>query len=128
VRAKARGGPRAIHRRRHDAERVEDHAEIEPREVKDFQNLGVTHELLQIGRGNIAGRNLHDVGRAVAGRQLHDAEPITPRVETHRLGVDRDRGTGVARQVGKIAVVLTDGHCQCVAFWWPPLSTRFSSR
>ena len=69
----------------------------------------------------LLGRNLHDVGRAVAGRKLHHAEPVAPRVEAHRFGVDRDRGTGVARQVGKIAAMQADGHCnrllyQCASF------------
>ena len=65
---------------------------------------------LRLGAEMLLGRNLHDIGRAVAGRKLHHAEPVAPRIETHRLGVDRDGGARVAREVGKIAAVLTDGH------------------
>jgi hypothetical protein len=58
----------------------------------------------------MASRNLHNVSRAIAGRKLHDTEPVAARIEAHRLGVDRNRGADVARQVRKIASVPTDGH------------------
>ena len=56
------------------------------------------------------GRDLHHVGGAVAGRKLHDAQPVAADIETHGLGVDRDRAALVAGEVRQIAAVQADGH------------------
>ena len=56
-------------------------------------------------------RDLHHVGGAVAGRKLDDAQPVAPDIETHGLGVDRDRADLVAGEVRQIAAVQADGHC-----------------
>src|SRR5262249_49185345 len=53
--------------------------------------------------------DLHHVGRAVARRELHHAEPVARRLEAHGLGVDRNRA-GVARKVGQVAAMQADGH------------------
>ena len=58
----------AIDRLRHHPERLVQHAEIEPREVKDFQNIFVGEQPLQIGRIGSMRWNLHHIGGAVAGR------------------------------------------------------------
>ena len=105
-----RRGARAVERLRHDAERVEDHADVEAREVEDLQDLRIGHQLLEVRRRNVVRRNLHHVGRAVARRELHDAEPVALGVEPHRFGVDRNSGAGVARQIGQIATVQANGH------------------
>ncbi len=78
---------------------------------KILQHLRIGHQLLQVRRLDVVRRDLHHVGRAVAGRQLHDAErdrawdrgPM-------RFGVDRDGRCVVARQIGKIATVQANGH------------------
>jgi hypothetical protein len=99
---------------RHHAEPLAEHREIEPREVEDLQLRGIAEQPLQVrGRTDVA-PDLHHIGRAVAGRELHHAEPVAMRIEPHRLGVDRDRAA-VARQVGQIAAVQADGHGCSVA-------------
>ena len=58
--------------------------------MKDFEQRLVGEQPLQIG-GTVAVRqNLHDVGGAVTGRQLHHAQSVTGDIESHSLGVDRD--------------------------------------
>src|SRR6266851_5306659 len=47
---------------------------------------------------------------AVAGRELHHAQPVAVRIEPHGLGVDRDRAAAVMREVRQIAAVQADGH------------------
>ena len=99
----------AVQRRRHDAERAVERADVEPREMEDLQDRRIREQSLEV-RGLGAGfGHLNDVRDAVAGRELHDAEPVTMRIEPHRLRVDRDR-TAVARQVGQIPAVQPDGH------------------
>ena len=44
-----------------------------------------------MGALRLAGGDLHDVGAAVAARNLDDAEPVTPDDEPKRLRVDRRR-------------------------------------
>ena len=99
----------AIDRRRHDAECFVEHAEIEPREVKDFQNARVGEQPLEVGRIGGGRGDLHHVGGAVAGRKLHQTQPVAAKIESHRLGVDRDRAA-IARDVRQVAAVLADGH------------------
>src|SRR5262249_24099261 len=64
---------------------------------------------LQVRRGSDLAADLHHVGRAVAGRKLHHAQPVAHRLEPHGFGVDRDRA-GIAREVGQVAAVQADGH------------------
>src|SRR3974377_2338403 len=59
-----------------------------------------------------ASRNLHHIGRAVAGRDLHDAQAAATMVEPHGLGVDRHGGDLIARQIRQIAAMQADGHCR----------------
>ena len=51
------------------------------------------------------------IGRAVARRQLHDAEPVAAERQPHGLGVDRDRRRPIVRKVRQIAAVQANGHC-----------------
>ena len=71
----------AIDRLRHHAEGLGDHAEIEAGEVKDFQKPCVGEQPLEVRRVRRARRDLHDIGRTVAGRQLHHAQPIAGEIE-----------------------------------------------
>jgi hypothetical protein len=73
---------------------------------------------LQVRRVGVTLGNLHHVGAAVAGRELHHAEPVAVRVQPHGLGVDRHRA-GVAGQVGQIAAMQAYGHaCQNLGWNW----------
>ena len=76
---------------------------------KSSDALDLLTEAKLLRRFRPAGRNLDDIGRAVASRQLHDAQPVAQRVETERLGVDGDHRaeTGVG---GQVAPVQADGH------------------
>jgi hypothetical protein len=52
-------------------------------------------------------RNADDVHAAVAGRELHQAEPVAARLQPHRLGVDGHE-IAIGREVAEIAVMNTD--------------------
>ena len=67
------------------------HREIEAREVEQLQHRRVGEQPPQVGRVVAAGGELHEMGVAVAARELHEAQPVAVRVEPHRLGIDRDR-------------------------------------
>ena len=87
--------------------------------MEDLQDRLVGEELLQIRRLFLPGGDLHHVGGAVAGRELHDAEPVAVRVETHGLGVDRHRAL-VGAEVGQIAAMQADGHSVIGFGHWCP--------
>ena len=77
---------------------------------KSFRTLGSASRAAS--RGALAGpaRHLHQMGIAVAGRELDQAKPVAMRVETHGLGVDgHDRAE---RDVGRqVAAMELDRHC-----------------
>jgi hypothetical protein len=56
-----------------------------------------------------SGSELDEVGPAVAGRKLDQAEPVAMAVQTHGLGVDRDYVAEV-EAVGQVAPVEFEGH------------------
>src|SRR6266702_1175582 len=99
----------AIERGRHDAERAIERRDVEAGEMEDLQHGRIGQEPLEIGRVTAGRRDLHDVGAAVARRELDDTEPVAVRIEPHGLGVDRDRAA-IARQVGQIPAVQPYGH------------------
>ena len=69
-----------------------------------LQDRWVGQQPLQVRRVVAAGGELHEMGVAVAARQLRQAEPVAVRVQPHRLGVDRHR---VAKQepFGQVAAI-----------------------
>jgi hypothetical protein len=81
--------------------------------MKELQHFGIGDQGGQPRRlcsapGRTA-RDLHQVGVAIAGRELDQAEPVAMGVETHGLGIDRhDRAERQVR--GKIAAVKADRH------------------
>jgi hypothetical protein len=79
----------AVDRAGHDAEAVLEHGHVETGIVEDLGHARIGEKPGEIGRGIGIGRNLHDIGAAVARRQLHHAQPVAVRIETHGLGVDR---------------------------------------
>ena len=86
-----RGDLGAIDRLRHDPKIMVEHGQIEAREMKQLGDVGIGEQPPQPWRVVAAGGELHEMGVAVAARELHQAQPVAMRVEPHRLGVDRHR-------------------------------------
>jgi hypothetical protein len=62
-----------------------------------------------MGRALLPGRDLDELGRAVAARQLHEAQPIASDFEAKGFGVDGDDRTEIV--VGRqVAGVEADRH------------------
>src|SRR6185312_16725759 len=61
----------------------------------------IGEQCLEARRIERARGELHQMRDTVAGRELHQTEPVAMRVETHRFGVDGDAGAEVeiGRQV-----------------------------
>ena len=57
----------------------------------------------------VAVAELHDMGGAIAGRKLDEAQAVAVGVETHGLGIDGD-AVAPGQTVGQITVVQVDGH------------------
>ena len=104
-----RGDLGAEERRRHDPEGVVEDGDVEAGVVEDLGERRVGEERRQDRRLGLAGRDLDDVGVAVAARQLDEAKPVAMGVEPQRFGVDRD-GARVADVGGEVALVKSDGH------------------
>ena len=79
--------------------------------MKQLQHRGIGQQPLQARRLVIVRRELDQMGVAVAGRQLHQAQPVAMRVEPHRLGVDRDRRTE-GEALRKIAMMQLMNSCR----------------
>ena len=58
---------------------------------KSFSTFGIGQQGGQPWRLEGAARHLHEMGVAVAGRELDQAQPVAMRIEAHGLGVDGDR-------------------------------------
>ena len=78
--------------------------------MEDLEDTAVGQQFRQVRRLAGARRDLHHVGGAVAGRQLHHAQPIAVGIEPHRLGVDRHGADAIVRQIRQIAAVQANGH------------------
>jgi hypothetical protein len=59
--------------------------------------------------GILAAGNLDDVGAAVAGRQLDDAEAVPVMVEPHGFGIDGNR-ISVAADIRQVAAMQANRH------------------
>src|SRR4029453_10630789 len=88
-----------------------EHANVEPAEMEDLEDVRVREELRQIGRAWPPRRQLHHIGGTITRRKLHDPEPVAPRVKPHGLGVDRDSASLVVGKIGQVAPMQADGHC-----------------
>ena len=49
---------------------------------------------------------LHEVRRAVAGRELDKAQPVAMRFEPERFGIDGDRALREASRAGRLCAAL----------------------
>ena len=65
-----------------------EHGDVEAGEMKQLGDLGIGQQLFQIGRGILAGGELHRMADAVAGRQLRQAEPVAVGIEAQGFGID----------------------------------------
>src|SRR6185437_2424895 len=99
----------AIDGRGQHAEIAAEHRHVEARVVEQLGHAGVGQEPVEIGCRVRTGRKLHGVAHAVAGRELHQAQPVAERIETQRLAVDGDKRSEV-EIVGQVALVQLDLH------------------
>ena len=63
---------------------------VEAGEVEDLERPRVRQQRLEARRRPVLAVELHEMGGAVAGRELHQAQPVAVRLEPQRLGVDGD--------------------------------------
>ena len=75
--------------------------------VKQLQGVRIFQQGAEIGGLGLAFGDLHNMGIAIAIRQLHHAEPIAMRVQPHGLAIDRNGGAQLQaiRQVALVEVV-----------------------
>src|SRR5260221_3267232 len=104
---------------RHHAEVVLQHGDVEAREMKDLQDAGVGQQRLEARRVEGSGRELHEMRDAVAGGELHQAQPVAVRVEPHGLGVDGDVGAEI-EVGGQITAMKVDAQCLPGGLTWGP--------
>jgi hypothetical protein len=70
-----------------------------------------------MGLFRAAERDLDQMADAIAGRQLHQAEPVAMGIETHGFGVDGHRGAEI-EAFRQIALMQMNGQDA------PPLASR----
>ena len=85
------------------------HGDVEAAEMEELQHLRVGQQRLEIGRARLPPGDPHEIGVAVAARELHEAQPVAMRIEAEGLGVDGDDGPEIGA-VRQIALVQADGH------------------
>lgn len=100
----------AVYRSALDAEISADRSDIKSPEMEYLFNRGVGQKTLEIG-GIIpfANRKTDEVGITVPERELDKAKPVADQIETHRLGINSDRGTK-SQIVRQIMCVQIDRH------------------
>ncbi len=81
--------------------------------MKYFQYVMVCQQGLQMVRLGAPAGNLDDIGAAVAGRQLDDAEAVPVMVEPHGFGIDGNR-IAVAADIRQIAPMQANRH-DCIS-------------
>src|SRR5919106_36469 len=106
----------AIDRPAHHAQVVLQDREIEAREVEHLLDRGIGQQTGEVGRVVAAVAEMHEMTRAVSGGQLHQAQPVTERVEPHRLGVDGDARPEVEIR-RQVLLVLRDRHRASAGPW-----------
>ena len=77
----------------------------------DFEPVGIAEQRLEPGRGIVACRpEADEMLVAAAVGKLDQAQPVAPREQPHRLGIDRDRTVGEAHVRGQILLVEVNAH------------------
>ena len=77
--------------------------------MEDLQHVRIGQQPLEVRRVIGRAAEPHDVGVAVARRELHHAQRIAAEAQAHGLGVDRHHGAKI-EAVGQVAVVQMDAH------------------
>ena len=77
--------------------------------MEDFQDHRVGQQPMEVRRLPLPLGDADDVDVAIAGRELHQAQPVAMRVQPHRLRVHGDR-IAIIREVGQVPLVETDRH------------------
>ena len=91
-------------------------AHIETREMEELVPGRIGEKPLQVRRAALAGGDLNHIRRAVARRQLDDAQPVAMRLQAEGFGVDRNRVRGLIggklrrREVGQVTAMKANGH------------------
>ena len=67
----------------HDAEVVGQGRYVEAGEMEDLEHRRIGEQRLEVRCGPVLAVELHEMGGAVAGRQLHHAQPVALRVKPH---------------------------------------------
>jgi hypothetical protein len=86
-----------------------EHGHVEARIMEDLDDVAILQHGLEPRR--LEGRlvELHQMGVPVAGRKLHQAQPVARRLEAHGLGVDSHGGPEIERR-RKVSLVELDCH------------------
>ena len=101
--------------------------DVEAAEMIKLHPRGVAQQRLEVGRGIVAARGeAHQMLVRTAVRQLHDAQPIARRDESHRLGIDGDRRAGREQAGGDVFLVQVNGHRAALDRSRAPLNGRSS--
>ena len=98
---------RAIDRRGQSPEGVIEGGNVEPPEMKKLRDRRVGQKGGEVRGLGLAGCDLDQMGVAVAGRQLHQAQTVPMRVQPHGLAIDGDRVAPLdsVRQIALVEVV-----------------------
>ena len=80
--------------------------EIEAGEMEHLLDRGVGQQPDQVGRVVAVAAEAHQMAVAVAGRQLHQAQPVAIGLQAHGLGVDRDDRPEV--EPGRQVLLMSD--------------------
>ena len=99
----------AVEGARVDAEVILDHGHVEARVMEDLGDGGVGEQRLEVWRVVAGAVELHQMGIAVTGGELHEAELVTAGNETQRFGVDGD-GASEIEPRRQVALVKLDCH------------------
>ena len=103
----ARGDLGAIDRAARDAEIAVNGGQVEAREMEELGHIRVCQQRLEprrvVGDGRVR-RELHEMAVPLAGRNLHQAQPVAQRVESHGLAVHGDEIPEI-KAVGQVAMM-----------------------
>ena len=83
------------------------HRHVEAGEMEDLGDRRIGQEQTEIGRARLALGDADDIDAAVAGRELHEAEPVAAGLQPHRLGVDRHE-IAIGGEIAEVAVMDAD--------------------
>ncbi len=94
----------AIYRLADNIEMVLNHRQVKAREVKNFGDLRICQQTLQIWCVIVVFCELDQMSDSVTGGKLQQAKPVPPGFQTHGLAVN---GNAVAKAdvIGQIATV-----------------------